>query len=126
MPRTPLKLLQNNSSKDDKSDRDSSAESNTSHRRSRLLDLITENTTSDTNIDGHSDGNYTDLSVRRNSSESGDESSDNERTSFLHNTFKRFYLENREPAETIQMVPLCRRPHRTESHSRKPEADLLT
>ena len=57
MPRTPLKLLQGSINRnDDISDAYSFTETNSNRRSSRLLDEISDPTTSDTNTDENSGG----------------------------------------------------------------------
>ena len=119
MPRTPLKLLQSRSIRNSSiSDTDNSAETNSNQTNSRLLDLITENTTSDTNIDENNGGDD-DRHVMTTCD-------DNQRKSFLHSTFKRLYSHNSESSQAMQMVPLCHNAHRTEKHRRYSEAECLT
>ena len=118
MPRTPLKLLQGSINRnDDISDAYSFTETNSNRKSSRLLDEISDRATSDTNIDENNGGDD-DRHV--------DDNSDDERTSFLHDTFRRLHSQNSESVQVMQMVPLCHNAHRTEKHSRKHEAECLT
>ena len=126
MPRTPLKLLQGSINRnDDISDTYSFTETNSNHRSSRLLDEISDRTTSDTNIEEHNGGDD-DRRVTGNIVETCDDNSDDERTSLLHDTFRRLHSQNSESVQVMQMVPLCHNAHRTEKHSRKHEAECLT
>ena len=127
MPRNPLKLLQGTSnSNNDMSDRDNFTETHSNHRNSRLLDITSENDTSDANIDEHNGGDD-DRNVTRNSVETCDDNSDDERISFLHSTFRRLHSQNSESSQAIEMVPLCHhKVDRTEKHNIEPEAGCLT
>ena len=122
MPQTPLKLLQGSINRnDDISDTYSFTETNSNRRSSsRLLDEISDHTTSDTNIDEHNDGD----DVTGNIVETCDDNSDHE--SFLHDTFRRLHSQNSESTEAMQMVPLYHNAHRTEKYGRKHEAECLT
>ena len=121
MPRTPLKLLQGSINRNN----DSFTETNSNRRSSRLLDEISDRATSDTNIDENYDGRD-ERPLTGHSVETCDDNGDDERTSFLHDTFRRLHSQNSESVQVMQMVPLYHNAHRTEKYGRKHEAECQT
>ena len=83
-------------------------------------DEISNRTTSDTNTDENNGGDD-DRHVTGNIVETCDDNSDDERTSFLHDTFTRLHSQKSESTDAMQMVPLChKRFSRTVCDTRKP------